>query len=196
MCGKNRTLGFAIDLNQGSPPRVREKLAKIAPLSVNGGITPACAGKTELRLSVASWAEDHPRVCGKNKFQRSDISFRLGSPPRVREKLVSCGSNSSVLGITPACAGKTLGYQGCIHLSQDHPRVCGKNEFYSRKGSSYVGSPPRVREKRSLKGLAVDTCGITPACAGKTNCVRIRSVRSRDHPRVCGKNILTLRLPF
>ena len=127
-------------------------------------------------------------MCGKNSFIFLTQSLVVGSPPRVREKLWHSPTTSSNSRITPACAGKTKFALDWCWKRWDHPRVCGKNKKVSTGHYKATGSPPRVREKRSLKGLAVDTCGITPACAGKTNCVRIRSVRSRDHPRVCGKN--------
>ena len=70
--------------------------------------------------------------------------------------------------ITPASAGKTR--QG-IHTTiqyQDHPRECGKNEEIMVKEEYRSGSPPRVREKRTLISPMIDEYRITPASAGKT----------------------------
>ena len=92
----------------GSPPRVREKLINHYSNTVNLGITPACAGKTKIVFSNSSTFWDHPRVCGKNSNGAKFIRNLLGSPPRVREKLIFSTSELFLLGITPACAGKTL----------------------------------------------------------------------------------------
>ena len=94
-------------LSQGSPPRVREKLLGPFITSFLAGITPACAGKTLAILSQRTVGWDHPRVCGKNDFDIEAFEMELGSPPRVREKLVVEIKSHLALGITPACAGKT-----------------------------------------------------------------------------------------
>ena len=65
----------------------------------------------------------------------------------MREKLITITRLVDVLGITPACAGKTLFDYDTFTEVQDHPRVCGKN-FESKLATSLEpGSPPRVREK-------------------------------------------------
>ena len=66
-------------------------------------------------------------MCGKNYFDISGKKLKTGSPPRVREKPNRCYSSLSLIGITPACAGKTLSMLWFVNMTQDHPRVCGKN---------------------------------------------------------------------
>ena len=72
------------------------------------GITPACAGKTAPLESTCLLVQDHPRVCGKNLKKSRENCLTLGSPPRVREKPELTDNLGIELGITPACAGKTL----------------------------------------------------------------------------------------
>ena len=115
---------------------------------MKSGITPACAGKTRFQISLAVWLWDHPRVCGKNCWKQEDISDSLGSPPRVREKLVIVFVYIAYLRITPACAGKTSKFVALNHEEWDHPRVCGKNTVSNIPSRVAVGSPPRVREKQ------------------------------------------------
>ena len=110
-------------------------------------ITPACAGKTNVPTLSAILPWDHPRVCGKNQTTKVYQPCKGGSPPRVREKLLRISLTDSAWGITPACAGKTLTIATGIPFSQDHPRVCGKNEPEQSAVPSEPGSPPRVREK-------------------------------------------------
>ena len=72
--------------------------------------------------------------------------------------------------------------------------MCGKNGFRSFGIAWTMGSPPRVREKH-IVSIEVDTsCRITPACAGKTATRDGVNVSVRDHPRVCGKNPLSVAL--
>ena len=66
----------------------------------------------------------------------------------MREKLGYKGLVRTYNGITPACAGKTLALVPLLQKSQDHPRVCGKNDKMESLESSMLGSPPRVREKQ------------------------------------------------
>ena len=70
-----------------------------------------------------------------------------GSPPRVREKRDFNCECPGFLGITPACAGKTLSTHSMMACMRDHPRVCGKNVGDVVKDPVGSGSPPRVREK-------------------------------------------------
>ena len=73
---------------------MREKPIKAVPCNIVIRITPAYAGKT-LRLIVAfRQVQDHPRVCGKNLSAETQLLHCLGSPPRMREKLVD-GCNST-----------------------------------------------------------------------------------------------------
>ena len=51
-----------------------------------------------------------------------------------------------------------------------------------------LGSPPRVRERQRVHRYINVSLGITPACAGKTFLVRLRTHTDWDHPRVCGKD--------
>ena len=46
-----------------------------------------------------------------------------------------------------------------------------------------------MREKLNLTYEDGTEGRITPACAGKTTILSQTSARSRDHPRVCGKNV-------
>ena len=91
----------------GSPPRVREKRQVTLLKAHQNRITPACAGKTLRRLLTLGHVQDHPRVCGKNLQKSLSVDIRLGSPPRVREKLTKPWKSVLLSRITPACAGKT-----------------------------------------------------------------------------------------
>ena len=174
----------------GSPPRVREKHYLSARDSVWNGITPACAGKTFQHCQQFYLVWDHPRVCGKNLANRCRSCLKPGSPPRVREKLSTVWNTVNQTGITPACAGKTSKIARSACMSWDHPRVCGKNLYLPERLYLTLGSPPRVREKHTPCKVKISNLGITPACAGKTTELNRDGTLKRDHPRVCGKNLL------
>ena len=67
--------------------------------------------------------------------------------------------------------------------------MCGKNGYRQLTVKGRSGSPPRVREKPQDIRTAINTLGITPACAGKTPLIKVLRTKSWDHPRVCGKNL-------
>ena len=71
-----------------------------------GWITPACAGKRLCLRELAVLREDHPRVCGEKTDTVRDAVARVGSPPRVRGKVVLPDAQTISI--------------------RDHPRVCGE----------------------------------------------------------------------
>ena len=129
MCGEKECRFVLWKDNAGSPPRMRGKVRAIVDAALEGGITPAYAGKRACCWGhPAAWG-DHPRMCGEKK-PTTPVTVRcIGSPPRMRGKdftrksAINCGSGSPphVRGkdwrlhrsrlrrrITPACAGKRL----------------------------------------------------------------------------------------
>ena len=107
MCGKDYGIRYAWPTGVGSPPHVRERLMQDVIRGPNGGITPACAGKTGASWP-GSWADgDHPRMCGKDMYIPIRYRATRGSPPHVRERLRGFLNAFHNDRITPACAGKT-----------------------------------------------------------------------------------------
>ena len=107
VCGEKLCQWAPITSRGGSPPRVRGKV----PLNCCGypssRITPACAGKSPSEHTSKSGMRDHPRVCGEKTLLDNRRFLHRGSPPRVRGKAVLGSFLQMVLGITPACAGKS-----------------------------------------------------------------------------------------
>ena len=65
--------------------------------------------------------------------------------------------------------------------------MCGEKLPGVRPRSPAAGSPPRVRGK-DLQMADQNNCyRITPACAGKSECLHHTRRRLEDHPRVCGE---------
>ena len=158
---------FATQTRRGSPPRVRGKAEIPVNVHINGGITPACAGKSVKPVLLERLIEDHPRVCGEKGTRCRIAAARPGSPPRVRGKASRFPPFAWRLGITPACAGKSRpgGLRG--GLGGDHPRVCGEKSPWRAARRPGWGSPPRVRGKEYWGLLYAISRRITPACAGK-----------------------------
>ena len=151
------------------------------------GITPAYAGKSAWRGLPCIWHGDHPRVCGEKTSRNCQFASRMGSPPRMRGKVVECDLNRSQGGITPAYAGKSTACFTASYPSQDHPRVCGEKGFRGPKIGEGQGSPPRMRGKGPPYLTTNVAKGITPAYAGKSPARSSAPGRWRDHPRVCGE---------
>ena len=188
VCGEKPWTPWEKIVLKGSPPRVRGKALVLTDFMADSRITPACAGKSASTSSTRTLSEDHPRVCGEKwkfgrrvvqhpedhprvcgeKTLRLTVAYRLlGSPPRVRGKVlfatVSCFSPR----ITPACAGKRSPSPIHSEEGQDHPRVCGEKFVLLFDRLPCVGSPPRVRGKAHDLSASLRQRGITPACAGK-----------------------------
>ena len=196
MYGENRGRAPAPCKGKGSPPRVRGKQALQETGEIRTGITPACAGKTPRACVEYVRSRDHPRVCGENPARLHRSERRGGSPPRVRGKRRGHPQGGRRVGITPACAGKTIQPLIALPGRGDHPRVCGENSSRKSRTASGSGSPPRVRgkllEDRRHKGKR----RITPAHAGKTLRGRNSPQHRPDHPRACGENCRSSSTPL
>ena len=153
----------------------------------DGGITPACAGKSYAALCAGRQGGDHPRVCGEKRDRPSTRTSNTGSPPRVRGKVLAAMMPENRLRITPACAGKSGAFLFFLGVPEDHPRVCGEKRRVSECANYTEGSPPRVRGKVDGFSTFLAKRGITPACAGKRPDSEVKAFYDRDHPRVCGE---------
>ena len=69
-------------------------------------VSPAYAGKRRVEKTPCLWYTDHPRVCGEKVSGGNRHQEGLGSPPRMRGKVVGSKELPGVVGITPAYAGK------------------------------------------------------------------------------------------
>ena len=167
-CGEKCLLYRRPPTASGSPPRVRGKGLSSGRLTVQAGITPACAGKSIRPTAIPPQSRDHPRVCGeKHTAQRATVPG-VGSPPRVRGKGAAVAVIAKEHGITPARAGKRAFYPALQGRSEDHPRACGEKAFQGPAYRLPWGSPPRVRGKVHKITLSFLSAGITPAYAGKS----------------------------
>ena len=93
----------------------------------------------------------------------------------------------SMIGITPAYAGKSFKVKEFACKDGDHPRVCGEKTAAFHRLHLAMGSPPRMRGKADHPPRSSGPGGITPAYAGKSYLRIAVFVLHRDHPRVCGE---------
>ena len=66
-------------------------------------------------------------MCGENARQTRDFAAQWGSSPRVRGKQRVSAGAVGVVGLIPACAGKTPWPLPGLSWPRAHPRVCGEN---------------------------------------------------------------------
>ncbi len=170
---------------------MRERPYKCISFLCSSGITPAYAGKTSYSLCLLASSWDHPRVCGKDKWKGGCEVCCGGSPPRMRERLITGAREYQYIGITPAYAGKTPFATPFKSMIWDHPRVCGKDVISAVIIYRGKGSPPRMRERPGESAVASVIHRITPAYAGKTLEALTYMMHKWDHPRVCGKDAVT-----
>ena len=196
MCGEQSHTAVDKDCMVGSPPRVRGTVASLPCLPLKRRITPACAGNSFQSLLPRVKLEDHPRVCGEQRYRTHGKRAKSGSPPRVRGTAHAPTCLLSRGRITPACAGNSP-FAGWLFLPEwDHPRVCGEQLACFCFCLTYKGSPPRVRGTGNKEKLGEKFDRITPACAGNSNVTRLCPSRFQDHPRVCGEQGLHQHLPY
>ena len=108
VCGEQASVKKETSRVLGSPPRVRGTGGGNLDDRRRGGITPACAGNSSAMDIKCTGLEDHPRVCGEQRYIVGRRSRPAGSPPRVRGTGESSAAIMSSTGITPACAGNSI----------------------------------------------------------------------------------------
>ena len=115
MCGEKENSFEAFKRWAGSPPHVRGKDNMVVNRFTSNRITPACAGKSPGWPLPDHRSWDHPRMCGEKLFQHGSSHWGLGSPPHVRGKVAQHNGAGGVIGITPACAGKSSDGQWVLY---------------------------------------------------------------------------------
>ena len=189
MCGEKTWTERATKQSTGSPPHVRGKVKGVSSSRRPRRITPACAGKSCRRFRLLVQYQDHPRMCGEKLALALLLLSSTGSPPHVRGKVCLFLEPAVDVGITPACAGKSTLERAIAHNARDHPRMCGEKFHILQALLCAPGSPPHVRGKGPAMSPGHITCGITPACAGKSSPHRVSGGGCRDHPRMCGEKL-------
>ena len=148
MRGEDLARRSRASVSAGSPPHARGRLSPISTAAKAFRITPACAGKTDADRAVDARPADHPRMRGEDTEARRNFVSEMGSPPHARGRRIVEVSETTGLGITPACAGKTYYATFPCYCSTDHPRMRGEDCSHMNPGGVIAR--------------------ITPACAGKT----------------------------
>ena len=128
-------------------------------------------------------------MCGEKQRSAESVTIPMGSPPHVRGKELRTAFKPCRLGITPACAGKSVTYRCYISEGKDHPRMCGEKQRSAESVTIPMGSPPHVRGKDRLWQKRFHEVGITPACAGKRRAQDRQDPPRGDHPRMCGEKV-------
>ena len=131
MRGEDPAAPLLMTVAEGSPPHARGRHMVAIVHYANRRITPACAGKTRRNRWLRKRSTDHPRMRGEDKACTDVWNGAAGSPPHARGRRGDVGSWAGGPGITPACAGKTLGLLWFFVLFWDHPRMRGEDFFAS-----------------------------------------------------------------
>ena len=111
-----------------------------------------------------------------------------GSPPHARGRHRVAPRRTRQGRITPACAGKTTAPPSRRRGLRDHPRMRGEDVELGVNPLLDSGSPPHARGRRPPWLRPVQSPGITPACAGKTNYLASNAHQIADHPRMRGED--------
>ena len=153
---------------KGSSPLTRGKLQAPRRAQARGGLIPAHAGKTSLRVrrSVHLWA--HPRSRGENARTTHREHDGGGSSPLTRGKHASAIIEHREHGLIPAHAGKTSHVKNHWRAAQAHPRSRGENLPDEMATCQAGGSSPLTRGKRRPITRRRKQLGLIPAHAGKT----------------------------
>ena len=143
-------------------------------------------------MKGTSWQQkhrDHPRICGEHYGVSPFTPCALGSSPHMRGTLGVHESTSLVIGIIPAYAGNTPNICILSRFARDHPRICGEHVMAQNAPFENPGSSPHMRGTPENAPARSGGLGIIPAYAGNTSPPTKRTVKARDHPRICGEHM-------
>ena len=176
-------------LTKGSPPLARGTVQSPHPAPFRPGITPACAGNSNLMVYQGHKAGDHPRLRGEQNASPRLKRSSLGSPPLARGTAFKSQSELFDEGITPACAGNSPVAASRAFSARDHPRLRGEQSTTDLTAAKVIGSPPLARGTDPERRYGRAYRGITPACAGNRTRRSRPFLAARDHPRLRGEQL-------
>ncbi len=174
---------------KGLPPRRRGRRERHSFFTLQGGTTPAQAGKTSAGSRTWPRPWDYPRAGGEDPARLGLLGADPGLPPRRRGRLGRAMDLLSFDGTTPAQAGKTRQGRGPGQSLRDYPRAGGEDRAILVPLDSPVGLPPRRRGRHGPPGDAGGEGGTTPAQAGKTRGKCAARGPVKDDPRAGGEDI-------
>ena len=166
VCGERFTARLNPECRNGSSPRVRGTLNKLAQVFGDGRFIPACAGNAAGTHAARGRSPVHPRVCGERYDRLPDGVLRAGSSPRVRGTPEPARLSPHRRRFIPACAGNASPPKIAKGARPVHPRVCGERGWKVGRANLFHGSSPRVRGTRLEIIPALAHCRFIPACAG------------------------------
>ena len=117
------------------------------------------------------------------------VRYDPGLPPRTRGSLRLCTAGIVRVGSTPAYAGITAAYSRGVSPQKVYPRVRGDHDSGAVTLSEIVGLPPRTRGSRWGSSGRRNVCRSTPAYAGITISIAMRSGGIGVYPRVRGDHL-------
>ena len=106
-CGEKRAVIYVPYQHAGSPPPMRGKASATTKTLPSERITPAHAGKSDVRQKSIVACRDHPRPCGEKLSPSGPSMGGMGSPPPMRGKVLRFRLRDYSARITPAHAGKS-----------------------------------------------------------------------------------------
>ena len=146
---------------------MRGKVSTLCVGKSSKRITPAHAGKSNIKKFVNRCNKDHPRTCGEKLPGSRRKTAGAGSPPHMRGKEAFLMNFFIRFRITPAHAGKRVKGFFSLPFFTDHPRTCGEKFRLVWQKDLSRGSPPHMRGKvlKNFKEI----------------------FKNKDHPRTCGE---------
>ena len=187
--GENIAAAPCCGTTPGSSPLTRGKHGAEPGESLDQGLIPARAGKTDEEPRRGGAQRAHPRSRGENSVGGLGGGDRLGSSPLTRGKLESCEVRQGVGGLIPAHAGKTSSRKPSSKTLRAHPRSRGENHGLPIGEGHVPGSSPLTRGKPTTARWQGTHPGLIPAHAGKTVSAIGGPIRGWAHPRSRGENI-------
>ena len=156
------------------------------PLTKEGRLIPARAGRTPAVAALCNWPPAHPRSCGADSLVLTSVTPIGGSSPLVRGGPFVRLLDRAAGRLIPARAGRTRPADDEPGGCGAHPRSCGADTLGAGGQLTGGGSSPLVRGGRIGQVGTGQVDRLIPARAGRTPASRGRRGGTPAHPRSCG----------
>ncbi len=165
--GTEPTSSASAGRHQESLPRGRDGAVTVARWHEPPGITPARAGRRRTRPFTRPSPRNHSRAGGTESQRRHGMGLVRESLPRGRDGGLRWCCTRWATGITPARAGRRMGWWRCRAWGRNHSRAGGTEPTPTPHPCAPTESLPRGRDGalRAVSDRPVH--GITPARAGR-----------------------------
>ena len=169
------------------PPHARRRVFNPDGITLNRGITSACAEKSAIGVMHGHFHGNYLRMRGEEGFSERGYITALELPPHARRRATRKLPVMGPKGITSACAEKRPTGVSSLLPARNYLRMRGEERKSITSITGIPELPPHARRRAGLYAPFKQRNGITSACAEKSSYARNGAELYRNYLRMRGE---------